>query len=283
MSQDRVHRATSGDGTRIAGRIEGHGPPLVLVHGGLGDGEVSWRFMLPHLVDHFTCYMPSTRGRGLSDDHPDHSRRRQFEDIAAFVQSIDEPLHVFGHSMGAVWVLGGAALTGAHVRGIALYEPGIPVPGWAPSLDAHGRLGAAMAEGRMADAVRITVSEVIGLNDDERTFFLTPPALQVAERNLPVAGRDAAALNHPIDDIALEKLTMPMLLLGGARSGPHFKEASRRLAERIDHALVVEIPGAGHLGPLMDAEAVAKELVRFFRPLDSLPSSAEGRRTAEIR
>jgi hypothetical protein len=34
-----VHRTISADGTEIAGRVHGQGPPLVLVHGGLGDGE----------------------------------------------------------------------------------------------------------------------------------------------------------------------------------------------------------------------------------------------------
>jgi pimeloyl-ACP methyl ester carboxylesterase len=268
MSRDEIHRAVSEDGTRIAARVEGHGPPLVLVHGGLGDGEVSNLFMLPYLVDHFTCFMMSTRGRALSDDNPDHSRDRHFGDVAAFVESLDEPAFVFGHSMGAVWVLGGAAPAAARVRGVALYEPAIPVPGWAPALDGADLL-AAMAEGRMADAVRITVSDCIRLNDYEQAFILTQPALEIAERNLSVAAHDAAALNHPLDDIALEELTMPVLLIGGARSGPHFKEGTRLLAERIDHAGVVEIPGAGHLGPLTHAEVVANNLVRFFHQSES--------------
>lgn len=283
MSAGRIHRAVSVDGSRIAGRIQGQGPPLVLVHGGLGDGEVSFRFMLPYLVDHFTCFTPSTRGRGLSDDHPDHSRRRHFEDIAAFIESIGEPTHVFGHSMGAVWVLGGAALAAPSVRGAALYEPGIPVPGWAPAVDTQAELLAAMSEGRMADAVRITVSAVIRLNEDEQAFFLAPPALETAERNLPVAARDAGALNQPIDDVALDTLTMPVLLIGGSRSGAHFKEATRRLAERIPHARVGEIPGAGHLGPLMNAGPVAKELVRFFEssgPRRKLAAASRASRSA---
>jgi pimeloyl-ACP methyl ester carboxylesterase len=33
---DRVQRAVSADGTEIAGHVFGQGPPLVLVHGGLG-------------------------------------------------------------------------------------------------------------------------------------------------------------------------------------------------------------------------------------------------------
>ena len=77
MDEDQIHVAVSNDGTKIAGRVQGQGPPLVLVHGGLGDGNVSWFFMLPFLVEHFTCYLLSTRGRGLSSDNADHSRERQ--------------------------------------------------------------------------------------------------------------------------------------------------------------------------------------------------------------
>ena len=63
MSEERIQRAVSVDGTEIAGRVLGQGPPLVLVHGGWGDGEVAWEALLPHLTDRFTCYLPSTRGR----------------------------------------------------------------------------------------------------------------------------------------------------------------------------------------------------------------------------
>lgn len=263
MSQERIHRAVSGDGTVIAGRVAGSGPALVLVHGGLGDGEVSFRFMLPFLVDHFTCYTLSTRGRGLSDDHPDHSRERHFEDIAAFIQSTGERAYVFGHSMGAVLAIGGAALASPVVAGLALYEPGIPVPGWVPSLEAQTDLISAMTEGRLTEAVRITVRDVIRLEEDEQRFFLTPPALEIAQRNLPTAARDAEALNHSIDDLPLERLTMPMLLISGSRSGTHFKEATRLVAQRVHHAVTAEISGAGHLGPAMYPGDVAKELVRF--------------------
>ena len=69
----RVQVAISADGTEIVGRVRGQGPPMVLVHGGWGDGEVAYEALVPHLADRFTCYTPSTRGRGLSGDNPDHS------------------------------------------------------------------------------------------------------------------------------------------------------------------------------------------------------------------
>ena len=141
-------RRGSNDGTKIAGRVQGQGPPLVLVHGGLGDGNISWLFMLPVLVEHFSCYLMSTRGRGLSGDNPDHSRERQFEDVAAFVESIGEPAAVFGHSSGAVWALGGAASSPADVRALALYEP--PFPALEPPMsdDQFTRLSDAVTDGQ---------------------------------------------------------------------------------------------------------------------------------------
>src|SRR6266508_3654173 len=72
-ANERIHRAVSADGTEIAGRVQGLGPPLILVHGAYGDGEIAWKALLPYLTDRYTCYLPSTRGRGLSSDNPDHS------------------------------------------------------------------------------------------------------------------------------------------------------------------------------------------------------------------
>ena len=74
-ANERIHRAVSADGTEIAGRVQGLGPPLILVHGAYGDGEIAWKALLPYLTDRYSCYLPSTRGRGLSSDNPDHSPR----------------------------------------------------------------------------------------------------------------------------------------------------------------------------------------------------------------
>src|SRR5215216_1048823 len=120
----RVQVAISADGTEIVGRVRGQGPPLVLVHGALGDGEIAYEALIPHLADRFTCYTPSTRGRGLSGDNPDHSPPRLQEDITAFVDSIGEPVCLVGWSGRGAWVLGAAAHDDT-VAAVALYEPGV--------------------------------------------------------------------------------------------------------------------------------------------------------------
>ena len=87
----RVQVAISADGTEIVGRVRGQGPPLVLVHGALGDGGLPTRRWCPTLP----TGSPATRrarGRGLSGDNPDHSPPRLEEDVTALVDSIGEPV-----------------------------------------------------------------------------------------------------------------------------------------------------------------------------------------------
>ncbi len=264
MDEDQIHVAVSNDGTKIAGRVQGQGAPIVLVHGGLGDGEVSWFFMLPFLVEHFTCYLMSTRGRGLSGDNTDHTRERQFEDVATFVASIGEPVGVFGHSSGAVWALGGAALSPARVRALALYEPPFPALEPPTSDEQYVRVKAALAAGRPADAVQIATGEIIGLGADEQALFMAAGVAERAQAALPVAVQELPEVNRPFEGALLQKLSMRVLVLHGEHTRIEFKHAARDLSERLADARFAEIAGAGHVGPLTAPEPVARELVGFF-------------------
>jgi len=89
---NQIYRAVSDDGTEIVGRVTGQGPPLVLLPAGPGDSITTWRFLLPFLSDHFTCYLVDTRGRGLSAHSNDHSPERLVQDIKAFIKSIGKPV-----------------------------------------------------------------------------------------------------------------------------------------------------------------------------------------------
>jgi pimeloyl-ACP methyl ester carboxylesterase len=157
MADDRIHRAVSSDGTQIAGRVHGQGPPLVLVHGRAHDGDIAWEAMLPYLTDRFTCYLPSTRGRGLSAVSPDHSPPRLQEDFNTFVGSVGDPVFLAGWSTGGPWALGAAAHN-ASVAAVAVYEPTvIPVmqEGERASLRAMAeQMGVAAGTGRLVDAAR---------------------------------------------------------------------------------------------------------------------------------
>jgi pimeloyl-ACP methyl ester carboxylesterase len=282
MDERRIQRAVSADGTEIVGQVIGQGPPLVLVHGGIGDGEFAWTELLPHLTDRFTCYLPSTRGRGLSGDHPDHSLPRLQEDIDAFVQSIGEPVRLMGWSGGGPLVLGAAERTDAATA-VAAWESGGSAEALGPEGQADlGRLAAALeqvgmaaAEGRLVDAVR---AFLIGICNDEE--IATLGGTDFHERwsggvpELLVFFRQLMAAEGPGTDApeALARVTAPVLLLTGEETllEAAFGDATRHIAAHVADARVREVPGVGHFAPVAAPERVAAELISFFEEVPQL-------------
>ncbi len=124
--QDRFE-VRSADGTPIAVFVDGDGPPLVMVHGAFNDHTTDLPFVAD-LRDRVTTFGVDRRGRGASGDAPDYSIEREFEDIAAVVDSVaartGEPVAVWGHSYGADCAMGAATLTG-NIGHLVLYEPGL--------------------------------------------------------------------------------------------------------------------------------------------------------------
>lgn len=272
MIDTKIHRAVSGDGTEIAGRVVGTGPALVLVHGAIGDGETAWEAMLPHLVDRFTCYLPSTRGRGLSADDPDHSPPRLEDDVTAFVDSIGEPAHVVGWSGSGAWVLGAAARSDA-VAAVAAYEPTvIPLMAeddLAETMSAMAEVGAAAADARLVDALRTFVSwicterEVAALaatSFEDVWAARVPAMLRFVQQDGTYDGPRAT------DPEALARITAPVLVLTGeqTRLRTFFSAVAEMLSEHVADSQVWRLPGAGHFAPLLEPESVADELITFF-------------------
>lgn len=91
----------SAGGTEIAYERTGSGPPLVLVHGTSAD-HVSWDGIRSVLEEDRTVYAIDRRGRGESGDGAEYDLEREFEDVTAVVESVGEPVALFGHSFGAL-------------------------------------------------------------------------------------------------------------------------------------------------------------------------------------
>ena len=282
MATDRIHRTFSADGTEIAGRVHGQGPPLVLVHGRLEDGELSWGALRPLLTEHFTCYALSTRGRDLSADAPDLSPARLVEDVVAFADSVGEPVGLVGHSSGAGLALGAAA-EATSVVAVAAYEPVVPAmineEDVASVQAAMGRHVEAAAEGRYADAARILFDESPMATDDEVAAMTALGHLDAMARYVPVSLREleqAATSETPdfSDPTVLRQITAPVLLLQGVRTAPWAAESVDYLASHLPDSTVLEVHDAAHFGPLLAPEAVAAELIRFFNAVHA-PSQTQ--------
>jgi pimeloyl-ACP methyl ester carboxylesterase len=272
---DRIHRAVSADGTEIVGRVVGRGPPLVLVHGGLGDGESSWDAMVPLLADSFTCYLMSTRGRGSSATpaEPDYALERLAEDVVAFVEAIGEPAYLVGYSLGGAVALAAAARSGS-VAAVAVYEP--------PVFEVHEgdahvgrmlamRVGEATEEGRWADAARFAVEAVA--RKEELAALSEGGVFEAWAPNMPVALREMAQAASPgtVSPTAPESLSrigVPVLyLLGSLTPNPWYRNGAEHVAAHADDVRLLELEGTGHFAPRLAPQPLAFALVTFFSDL----------------
>jgi pimeloyl-ACP methyl ester carboxylesterase len=271
MNEKRIHRAVSADGTKIAGRVVGEGPALVLVHGGIGHGDLAWEALLPHLTDRFTCYLPSIRGRGLSGDHPDHTPPRLVEDVNAFVHSIGEPVCLVGWSGSGPWCLGAAAQSDSVIA-VAAYEPVVPGSGETdmPRLGAAmEKVGMAAADGRLVDAVRAFAG---GICTDDEVAVLEPTTF--FER---WAGAVPALLNdlgqdntyegpRSIDPETLAQVSVPVLVLRGEQTllTSLWGESADHVARHVPDTQIRELSGLGHFAPVLAPELLSEELISFI-------------------
>ena len=271
MPSNRIHRTVSADGTEIVGRVHGHGPPLVLFHGSPHDGDLAWEALIPHLTDRFTCYLPNWRGRGLSSDSEDHTPPRHTEDATAFVDSIGGSVHVAGWSHGVVPALGAAANSDAVVA-VAIYEPTVlqvmREDDVTEALNMLQQVGAAAADGRLADAARAFHpfvahdDELAALDGDyyERSGPAFPSMLRTAQADQTYEGPRAT------DPETMARINAPVLLLRGqqTRRATFYTDTERYIAEHVADPHVLELPDVGHFAPALAPEPVAEALVSFF-------------------
>lgn len=269
MTNDRIHRATSSDGTEIAARVQGTGPGLALLPGGPGDGEISWRFLLPHLTEHVTCYPLSTRNRGLSGSSDDCSLELLTDDLRCFIESLDEPVAVMGWSSSCPLVLEAAARTDA-VSALVLYEPTL-LALRSPEIEARHEAGveqliAALAEDRLVDAARVFYEYMAMATAEEIAALEAAGSIESSAPNVPVMAQEAmAGAVGQVSDLAIvETIPVPVLLMRGSETHPFYSGVVDHLAERLPDPHVRDLPGVGHFAPALNPEVVAPEVVAML-------------------
>lgn len=271
MSNQRTHQVTTTDGVTIGGTVHGQGPPLVFLQGVVGDGDLDWQALLPHLTGRFTCYLPSYRGRGLSGNHPDLSLGRMADDVLAYLDSIGELAGVVGWSSGAALALGAAAAKPDAVTAVAPFEPGMMTLADEQEQAVMGgaitRTGELAAGGDLAAAARAFAGwpfneEEIAAADDAGYF---EAAGRYVPNLLDLLQQWMADEGPAVDDPAvLGAISAPVLVLLGSDTRPFLTTSARHVADHAPHARMHEIRGVGHAAPLTHPEPVGAALTEFF-------------------
>ena len=266
----------SGDGTRIAYRRSGEGPPLVLVHGTAAN-HGRWNPVLPTLEERFTVYAVDRRGRGGSGDGHGYAVHREFEDVAVVLDSIGEPVNLLGHSYGALLALEAALLT-SNIRKLVLYDPGMEAGDEIYPHEVIEQLEALLEAGDRDGVVATTMREVAGLSSETVEHLRTLPVWQTRVAAAHTIPRELRAVKaYRFDPERFRHLEVPTLLLSGGSS----PAALRRAAEAADKALpdsrIVVMPGQGHAAMDTGTDLFTAEVLRFLtagaQQVPSLPRS----------
>jgi pimeloyl-ACP methyl ester carboxylesterase len=162
---------TSRDGTIIGYRQAGHGPGIILLHGGMQAAQNLMK-LAGALADAFTVYVPDHRGRGLSGPPGEHySIDAECADVGALARATGA-VSLFGLSSGAIIALQ-AALVLPAIRRVAVYEPPLSVNHSTPT-SWVARYDREVAAGRLGSA---TITAIRGTRTAPPVLRLVPRAL----------------------------------------------------------------------------------------------------------
>ena len=252
------------EGLRIAYERAGAGPPLVLLHGYVGDGPTLWRRQLDELCDQFTVVVWDAPGAGGSADPPEGFGLAGYADcLAGFIKrlGLEEP-HVAGLSFGGILAL---ALYGRHPAIPATLILASAYAGWGGSLPAE------LAEQRLQQALRLAE-----LSPEEFVGTLLPTMFAETTPQEAVAAFGASMLGfHPVGFRAMARASaenlrdvlphvkVPTLLVYGDRDVRAPLTVAEDLHAAIPGATLVVLPDAGHLNNI-EAPAEFNRAVRAF-------------------
>jgi pimeloyl-ACP methyl ester carboxylesterase len=274
-----MQTVTSKDGSRIAYDRYGSGPAVILVSGALGYRKFKKMEELAQLLaERCTVINYDRRGRGDSTEVKPYALEREIEDLQALVGAEGGSASLWGWSSGGALALR-AAGAGIGVERMSVYEvPFMVRPGAErPTPDYGERLDELVAAGDRSGAVKHFMRNSIGIPAPFVALMpLTPmwKGLKATAHTLPY---DWAALGKhtmygaPLDAEEWASVTMPTLVVYGAKSPDVLQQGSRALAEVLPNAELRELAGISHN---VKMSVLAPVLAEFFT--SETPSSAPG-------
>ena len=244
---------------------DGVGPSLVLIHG-VGLRAEAWSGLMPMLSPHLTVYAVDMPGHGSSPLNGATQLAGYVSRILAFVRSLDGPVCVAGHSMGAMIALEAARQERDKIDGVA-------------GLNAIFRRDPAATAAVRARAAALSRSGITDPRETLARWFGSTPEGSMAEaadacrtwltsadpEGYAAAYRVFANSDGPLEE-QLRAVTCPALFLTGATDPNSTPKMSQDMANLTPAGCAQTIARAAHMMPMTHPDQVAKALLQVFRP-----------------
>jgi pimeloyl-ACP methyl ester carboxylesterase len=248
----------------------GEGPPLVCVHGTLGDFRTWYSVLGPLSKSHRVI---SVSLRHFFPEHwdavgDDYKMAQHVADVIAFIEQVEPaPVDLMGHSRGGHIAFRVAQSRPDLLRKVVLAEPGgdldasLPVPA---GTHAHPSLAARTARSvemiRAGDIEGALQNFYEGIEGDGSWRRVPAAAKQQLRDNAITFLGQINEQRRPYTLADAQAIRTPTLLIGGGATTGSLSVMWRVLAEHISGAKTAVIPKAGHWmfeqAPLEFGEAV---------------------------
>jgi 3-oxoadipate enol-lactonase len=258
------------DGVHLHLVEEGHGAPVILLHGHTLDLRV-WEEVVPSLIAAgFRAIRYDQRGHGRSSSPPSGYRYGDHAaDLAEVIARLDAaPAHVVGLSRGAGIALELAVRQPALVRSLALIAPLVPDFELSEELfESFRALARAIRGEGVQPAMRAhwlghpliaSAAAIPGVRERLEAMFNTFPAGEYL-----ASVRDGPDRAWKLTD-RLGEIATPALVMTGEHEIPDFAAMAALLAERLPGSVLEIVTDSGHLVPMEQPRAAAEVLVHFL-------------------
>jgi pimeloyl-ACP methyl ester carboxylesterase len=258
--------------TELYYQLRGAGPPLLLIMGASGQGDVFGRFA-GRLANDFTVVTYDRRGNGRSPRPAGWiatSPQEQAADAAALLTALGlVPAAIFGTSSGGVFALATVIGHPGVVRAAVLHEPAL-FPLFDNPADVRATVGALVGQamqsgGRVAAFERFLRFVAGDANWEGLDAGVREALLASADTYLDV---ESGAFDAYLPDQAtLASIAAPVAVLVSDRSHLFFAEAAFRLAKALG-VQITRTPGT-HFAYLDHPEELAEAVSTFLQNVDA--------------
>jgi pimeloyl-ACP methyl ester carboxylesterase len=253
----------SADGTEVQAQEYGSGPPILILPPGMDDGA-GYRKVAAVLAESHRVIVLHRRQYRL--DLPSGcSFADEVADVEAVVGELGEKVLIFGHSSGGSLALECLAATPWAFHAGAVYEPPISLP-W---LMGGGFLPAAqraIAAGSPGKAMQIFTRDMVELPAWQagliRVFVsLVPKMRKMAARQIAdIAAMEATGFRLS----SFDRVSVPILLIGGERSPGHLRARLDALENVLRKSERAVLHGQGHSAQMRAPKELAVLITEFY-------------------